>query len=128
MAGFKGKFSTLSLPAARPERADQFFVITRRGTQFNSMVYKDRDAITGAARDEIIMASIDAHRLGLADGDRVELRSPLGTMEARVISNADVRPGSIQAHWPEANVLIDRLYQPASGEPDYNAEVTLRKL
>lgn len=126
--GFKGKFSSLDTPPARPSSPDRFFVITRRGTQFNSMIYKDRDALTGAARDEVIMATVDVLRLELKDGDRIELRSPLGAMEARVMSSTDVRPGSIQAHWPEANILIDRFYQPASGEPDYNAEVTLRKL
>ncbi len=126
--GFRGKFSPLDLPVARPVHKDRFFVITRRGTQFNSMIYKNRDAITGAAREDVMMAPADVQRLGLRDGDRIELRSDLGTMEANVMASDDVRPGSIQAHWPEANVLIDRFYQPSSGEPDYNAEVTLRKI
>jgi hypothetical protein len=38
-----------------------------------------------------------------------------------------VQPGSVQAYWPEANVLIPRHYDSASGEPDYNALVTVRK-
>lgn len=124
---FVGKFSALSIPPARPSRKDTFFAITRRGTQFNSMIYKNRDALTGAARDEIIMAASDVARLNLKDGDHVELKSRLGTMPARVLTG-DSREGTIQTHWPESNVLIDRLYQPLSGEPDYNAEVTLRKL
>jgi molybdopterin-dependent oxidoreductase alpha subunit len=125
--GFRGKFSVLPLPAARLSSEDKFFVVTRRGTQFNSMVYKDRDSLTGCARDEIIINSRDAEKLHLAEGDSVELTSALGHMRARV-RTGDIREGTIEAHWPEANVLIDRLYDPQSGEPDYNAEVTLRKL
>ncbi len=125
--GFRGAFSVLPLPAARAAEADQFFVATRRGTQFNSIVFKDRDALTGCQRGDIILSSPDIQRLQLSEGDRVELSSRLGRMEARVRAG-DVRPGTIQAHWPEANVLIERHYEAKSGEPDYNAEVTLRKL
>lgn len=125
--GFIGKFSPLDIPADRAKKPDVFFLVSRRGTQFNSMIYKDRDALTGAARDEIIMASDDLDRLHLHPGDRVGLKSHLGSMQVRV-RKGDVRPGTIQAHWPECNVLIDRLYQPLSGEPDYNAEVIVQKL
>ena len=47
-------------------------------------------------------------------------------MNARVRIEC-VQPGSLQAFWPEANVLVSRYYDVASGEPDYNAEVTIRK-
>ncbi len=123
--GFRGRFSSLALPPNRAQNG--FFVTTRRGTQFNSIVQKDRDALTGAARDEILLSPDDLTRLALSPGDRVELRSALGRMVARV-KPGDVRPGTIQAHWPEANALIARSYEPQSGEPDYNAEVELHKL
>jgi molybdopterin-dependent oxidoreductase alpha subunit len=122
---FRGRFSVLHSPS--PRAADRFFLVTRRGTQFNSMVQRERDSLTGAARDEILIAAEDAQRYSLDAGDAVELTSPLGAMRARVRVD-DVRPGTIQAHWPEANVLIRRHYEERSGEPDYNAEVTLRKL
>lgn len=125
--GFRGRFSTLQLPPGRASAPDTFFLITRRGTQFNSMIQKDRDSLTGAARDEVLLAASDLVRLGLAPGDAVELKSSLGAMRARVRLGG-VRPGTIQAHWPEANGLIVRHYDPKSGEPDYNAEVTVRKV
>ena len=34
----------------------------------------------------------------------------------------------LQAYWPETNVLISRRFDPVSGEPDYNAFVTLERL
>lgn len=124
---FRGKFSVLPLAPVRPAELDKFFVATRRGTQFNSMVYKERDALTGCRRDDVILNARDAERLGLREGDAIELKSALGRMTAKV-RVGDVREGTIQAHWPEANVLISRSYEPRSGEPDYNAEVTVRKL
>ncbi len=122
---FVGQFSPLTLPVSRGD--GKLFVATRRGTQFNSMILKERDALTGCSRDEIIVSAADARQHQLEEGDSVELTSALGRMTAR-IKLGDVRPGSIQAHWPEANDLIHRQYDPKSGEPDYNAEVTLKKL
>src|SRR5207244_5180635 len=46
---------------------------TRRGKSFNSMGGKDRAPITGARRDEVLMNSEDAERLGLSDGDQLLL-------------------------------------------------------
>jgi len=39
-----------------------------------------------------------------------------------------LKPGMLQAYWPEANVLIPRRTDPLSGAPDYNTEVELEKL
>jgi hypothetical protein len=45
-----------------------------------------------------------------------------------VLKLAPLKPGTLQAYWPEANVLIPRRTDPVSGEPDYNVEVEVRKL
>ncbi len=99
----------------------KFFVATRRGNQFNSMVWGDHDPLTGSDRDDVLIASDDAHRLRLRDGDPVVLRSDVGEFrgKARI---APVAPGNLTVHWPEANVLIRTgHYDPSCGEPDYNA-------
>ena len=38
---------------------------------------------------------------------------------------APVQPGTLQVHWPEAEVLIDRASRAAAGVPNYNAIVRL---
>ncbi len=101
---------------------------TRRGKQFNSMVQHARDPLTGAEREDVLMAPEDAGRLGLRAGTRVRLRSAVGQFEGRVRLDA-LKPGNVEVHWPEANDLLsleerDRL----SHEPDYNAFVTLESL
>jgi hypothetical protein len=45
-----------------------------------------------------------------------------------VLKLAPVKSGTLQAYWPEANVLIARRTDPISGEPDYNTEVQIEKL
>jgi anaerobic selenocysteine-containing dehydrogenase len=114
-------------PVAPPERAlpeNGFFVSTRRGKQFNSMVHKDRDPLNGVPRD-VLMSPADASRLGLEDGDEVELARGDVRYRGRV-KLAAIRPGNLQVHWPEGNVLVPRrAADPESGTPDYNAVVTV---
>jgi hypothetical protein len=45
-----------------------------------------------------------------------------------VIQIVPIKSGTLQAYWPEANVLISRRTDPVSGEPDYNAEVFVDKI
>jgi anaerobic selenocysteine-containing dehydrogenase len=109
-----------------PEGA--FMVSTRRGKQFNSMIHEPADQLTGAGRETVLVSPADAGRLGLRDGDRIRLSNPVGSFTGRA-QIAPVRPGNLQLHWPEGNVLIDRHRRsPKSGIPDYNAAVWLEKL
>jgi predicted molibdopterin-dependent oxidoreductase YjgC len=102
-----------------------FVVSTRRGKQFNSMVQRPVDPLTGAARDEILISAEDLTRLALDDGAAVRLRSPAGTFEGR-LREAPIKPGNLGIHWPEGNVLLSAAaIDPESHEPDYNAVVTL---
>jgi hypothetical protein len=50
------------------------------------------------------------------------VRSETGAIKG-IVQLAPVKSGTLQAYWPEANVLISRRADPVSGEPDYNAEV-----
>jgi molybdopterin-dependent oxidoreductase alpha subunit len=110
-------------PLGRVPDPDRFLLSTRRGRQFNSMVQRDVDPLTGAARDAVLMSDRDASRLGLADGHRIELRSAYGTFTGRV-QIAPMRPGNLEVHWPEGTVLLSGSHRdPTSLEPDYNIEV-----
>lgn len=122
----RARFSALTPPEAElPEGA--FALKTRRGRQFNSLIHKDRDPLNGATRDDVLMHADDAHALGLAEGDRVVLRSSVGAMPARV-KLAQIKPRNIQVHWPEGNVLLAAQHcDPAAGVPVYKAIVTIDK-
>jgi len=107
--------------------ANCFYLTTRRGDQFNSMVYRDADPLTGRGRNTVFFSPQDAKRLGLADGSPVMLRSAHGEFRG-TCAVEDVRPGSLQAYWPEANCLLDQVLDPESGEPDYNVAVSVQKI
>ncbi|HEY7198839.1 MAG TPA: FdhF/YdeP family oxidoreductase [Candidatus Dormibacteraeota bacterium] len=123
----RARFSTVGLPARESVPEGAFLVSTRRGKQFNSMVQERRDAITGAVRDAVLISPADAGRLALRDGDPVRLTSACGEFRG-VVHVAPVKPGNLQVHWPEGEVLIDPTRRsPQAGIPDYNAVVTLAK-
>jgi predicted molibdopterin-dependent oxidoreductase YjgC len=102
-----------------------FRLSTRRGKQFNSMIQRDVDPLTGARRDDVLISAEDLQRLTLGEGAAVELRSPSGSFRGR-LKSAAITPGNLEVHWPEGNVLLSSAaIDPDSMEPDYNALVTL---
>jgi len=104
-----------------------FLLATRRGKQFNSMIQRDHDPLTGADRDHIFMSPWDAERLGLSEDDPILLRSEAGTFRGRVFID-EVTEGTLQGHWPEVNPLISAgITEPSGGVPDYNARVTVER-
>ncbi len=119
----KGRFTPIDLPEETAP-AGRFFLTTRRGKQFNSMVGAERDPLIGAARDAVLMAAEDAARLKLGTGELVILRNELGEYRGRVAIDR-VKPGSVQVYWPEANAIIPAGRLDPCGIPDYNATVEI---
>ncbi len=120
----KAHFAPVTL--ATPERDPALFVVsTRRGKQFNSMVQREVDPLTGAGRNDVLISADDLRRLEMTEGTRVTLRSSRGAFTGR-LKQAPIKSGNLEVHWPEGNVLLagDRV-DPDSLEPDYNAEVTI---
>ncbi len=127
MLGEGGRFATSDgrarfTPLAPPEGGapeGRLRLTTRRGKQFNSMVFGPVDTPLGSRRDEVVLSPEDLRRLRLAPGDRVTVRSATGTLEARVVAG-DLQPGTLMMYWPEANVLVARgVVDPQCGIPAY---------
>jgi anaerobic selenocysteine-containing dehydrogenase len=112
----------------RASRRMHFRVSTRRGKQFNSMIQREVDPLTGAARDEVLMSEQDMRGLGLQAGQPVRLRAASGVLTGRV-RPAPIKAGNLEVHWPEGNVLLAAdTIDPASKEPDYNALVSVEPI
>jgi molybdopterin-dependent oxidoreductase alpha subunit len=121
----RARFTVLDSPL--PADPTRFTVATRRGKQFNSMVWEEVDPLTGAPRDAIFIDTADAASLGLADGARVRLESTAGEYVGH-LKCVELPTRTLQVHWPEGNVLIPGAAshrEPGSSIPDYNATVTL---
>ncbi|HTG15287.1 MAG TPA: FdhF/YdeP family oxidoreductase, partial [Blastocatellia bacterium] len=124
--GGRAMFSVIEL--GQPGGDGKLRLSTRRGKQFNSMVHQKRDPLTGASRNDLLISKPDAERLGLNGDDRVIVRSSVGEMRATV-RIAAIAPGNVQAHWPEANILIERgVSDPECGIPDFNTTVEIEKV
>jgi molybdopterin-dependent oxidoreductase alpha subunit len=139
----KGRFRAVPLPqpaaAGDPKGASgadhgnsvatkPFIVSTRRGKQFNSLVYAEVDPLNGAPRNAVLISAEDAAILNLAQNDRVVLKNDTGRFEGFIFL-APIARGNLQIHWPEGNVIIPRgIMDPRGGVPDYNARVWVEKI
>ena len=120
----RASFSAVA-PPERELPAGRFLLSTRRGKQFNSMIHRQRDPLTGARREDVLMAREDAARLGVGDGDGLLVRSEVGEFRGKA-KLVPMRPGNVQVHWPESQQLIRRgVRDPECGIPDYNAVVEI---
>lgn len=123
----KAHFRPVPLPNLS-RKPGEFEVSTRRGKQFNTLIYAEIDPLNGAPRDAVLMSPEDAERLKLNPSDRVALRNEVGAYEARVFL-APIAPGNLQVHWPEGNVILPHgVVDEAGGVPDYNTRVTVERI
>ena len=100
----RARFAAVGLPILRP-REGLFSVSTRRGKQFNSMVQRGVDPLTGASRHDVLMSAEDAGRLSFADGASVRLVSDSGEFRG-FVKVAAIKPGNLEVHWPEGLPLL----------------------
>jgi molybdopterin-dependent oxidoreductase alpha subunit len=120
----KARFHAVTPRDPRPPEG-RYLLSSRRGKQFNSMVFAEADPLTGAGRDALFLSAEDADRLGVGQGSPVRVRSGAGEVRARV-HLAPLRPGNVQMFWPECNAVIAAgVRDPVAHVPDYNAVVEL---
>ena len=123
----RARFTPLEPPVIHvPEGA--FYLTTRRGKQFNSIVIKDIDHLQGGrGRDDLFM-SRSRPRAARRDGGTTRAREERDGRMGGPDPEMAIKPGVLQAYWPECNPLISRRYDPRSEEPDYNAVVWVEPL
>lgn len=122
----KGNLLPIELPELRKPEG-HFYVTTRRGKQFNSMIYGEKDAFNNADRYDILINEADANELNIIEGDAIVAYNKFGVYHGRA-KYADTREGNIQVYWPEGNVLIPKgVYEKYAGIPEYNTGVVVEK-
>ncbi|MEF3303894.1 FdhF/YdeP family oxidoreductase [Paenibacillus sp. GYB003] len=122
----KGKLLAIQLPELRKPEG-HFYATTRRGKQFNSMVYDRKDPFNAAMREDVLLHPSDARELGIAESEAIVVYNRNGTLYGRA-KIADISPGNIEVYWPEGNVLFPKgVYEPHAGIPEYNGAVIVEK-
>ena len=120
----RARFSLVELPSIRIPPG-WFYLTTRRGKQFNSMSFGQKDYLMGTNdRRDVLINPDDAASLGIRDGAELRLTSDVGEWIG-IARRAPMKSRNLQAYWPETNVLITRRFDPVSGEPDYNGLVRI---
>lgn len=122
----RGSLLPIELPELRKPEG-HFYVTTRRGKQFNSMIYGEQDPFNAADRYDVLMHPLDALEIGLREGDAIVVYNRYGTFHGRA-KLVPVARGNIQVYWPEGNTLLPKgVYEPFAGIPEYNAAVIVEK-
>lgn len=122
----KGNLITVELPELRKPEG-HFYVTTRRGKQFNSMIYDEKDPFNAADRYDVLMNQEDCKELGVKEGDAIVVFNQYGSFTGRA-KFEPVKTGNIQIHWPEGNSLIPKgVYEEFAGIPEYNTAVIVEK-
>jgi molybdopterin-dependent oxidoreductase alpha subunit len=93
--------------------------------QFNTVVYEDEDLYRGQERrDVILLHPDDMRRFGLAENQRITVRSETGEMPNILArSFPEIRVGNALMYYPEANVLVPRHADPQSRTPAFKSVV-----
>lgn len=123
-----GKASLLPIELPELRKPDgHFYVTTRRGKQFNSMIYSEKDPFNAADRYDVLIHPEDAKELGILEGEAIVVYNQYGTFQGKA-RFADTRRGNISVYWPEGNVLLQKgIYEQFAGIPEYNISVVVEK-
>jgi molybdopterin-dependent oxidoreductase alpha subunit len=101
---------------------DEFRLMTLRSEgQFNTVVYEEEDLYRGTTRRDVVMMSeADGARLGVAEGDAVDVATETGRMRV-VAAFIDIAAGNLAMYYPEANAIVPRKVDPSSGTPAFKS-------
>ncbi len=103
------------------ERGLVLSLITARSYgQHNTVVYKSGDSYRGMPhRHTILMNPDDLAATGLVAHQRVSVQGDAGRLEGIEVIPGSIRRGAALMFYPEANVLMHAVVDPASGTPAF---------
>ncbi|MEW9668588.1 FdhF/YdeP family oxidoreductase [Ammoniphilus sp. 3BR4] len=104
-----------------------FYLTSRRGKQFNSMVYNETDPFNGAERYDVLMNKEDANDLSIQEGEGIVVYNQFGVFQGRA-KFVDIARGNLGIFFPEGNFLLPKgRYEKYAGIPDYNIACHVEK-
>ncbi len=122
----RGTLMAIELPERRKSEG-HFYMTTRRGKQFNSMIYGEQDPFNAAERHDVLLNEGDGRKLELLDGEAIVVHNHVGMFHGRA-KFANIRKGNIELYWPEANILFPKgVYEQYAGIPEYNTTVIIER-
>lgn len=119
----RARLHTFAIPELPGTNGQLRLMTVRSEGQFNTVVYEDTDVYRGQdRRDVILLHPDDVRRLGFEENQRVTVRSDTGEMPGILVRSFDrIKAGNALMYYPEANVLVSRLVDPASKTPAFKS-------
>ena len=127
----RGVLHQHELPRLRGSGEQLRLMTVRSEGQFNTVVYENEDIYRGQdRRDVILLHPEDIARLGLAEEQKVTVRSETGELpNIRVRAFPEIKPGNTLMYYPESNVLVPRHVDGLSKTPAFKGVlVTIAKM
>lgn len=122
----RGNLISVEIPDLKKKPGD-FYVTTRRGKQFNSMVYGETDPFNRAERYDVLISKEDASELSIAEGEGIVVHNQYGVFQGKAKIDAMAK-SNVGVHFPEGNFLLPKgRYEKFAGIPDYNIAVKVEK-
>ena len=120
-----GKAQFMVHPINGKTTSDEYpFLLTsiRSEGQFNTIIYEEKDSYRGVEnRWTVLMNSQDMQGLKIQNGDKVNIESADGKMQAVQVKGYDIPKGNLMAYFPEANILIGTQADPRSKTPAFKS-------
>jgi molybdopterin-dependent oxidoreductase alpha subunit len=128
-ASGKARAAPTPVPALPLADGELRLMTLRSEGQFNTVVYEEEDLYRGNERRDVVMLNeAEARRRGLRRDQRVAVSSEVGSMQV-LVRFAPLPEGNAAMYYPEANALIPRRNDPASGTPVFKSvAVSIRAL
>lgn len=119
----KAKFVVHPLPKALGDAAFPFRLMSVRSEgQFNSIIYEEKDSYRRVdQRWAVMMNPKQISQLGIQAGDKLDIQSAHGHMQAVTVYPFDLPDGDIMAYYPEANALIGSARDARSQTPAFKS-------
>lgn len=119
----KANFTTHRLKAESNDQQKPFMLATIRSEgQFNSIIYEEQDTYRDVKdRWTVLMNPDDMKARRLQDGDKIDIESTTGTMQAVSVKAFDLPEGDLMAYYPEANILVGQAVDPRSRTPAFKS-------
>ncbi len=122
----RGNLLPIEIPEHRKTEG-RFYVTTRRGKQFNSMIYNEKDPFNNASRYDVLINEDDAKKLEIQEGEAIVVYNQYGKLNGYA-KFANTRSENVLVYWPEGNVLIPKgVYEKYAGIPEYNTAVIVER-
>lgn len=98
-----------------PESTGLFLIPRRQLKHVNSQLVGTAALPSGQDEPEVLINPADASDTDVADGDRVTVSSPFGSVTAIVRLDPDIRPGAVSVPHGFADIKVNRLTSSAEG-------------